>query len=134
MEIPDKFHLIVPQKFFLAPRCSLHHTVSTSIDSFLFAQVTANIIKALLCLAKYSLLDKMVHPAAKCFIVSSCLWHTRHLPSSIIAWTAFQDQVSTICSNNDMIDNIFRWWRFWVSQRWHSSSCSLKNLICCSLD
>ena len=40
--------------------CFLYHTVSTPINLCFFGQVTASIISAPLCLAKYSLLDKTV--------------------------------------------------------------------------
>ena len=48
---------------------SLYHTVSVPINMFSFAQVTASIIIALLCLAKYLLLDKRVHPAIIIIII-----------------------------------------------------------------
>ena len=112
----------------------LYHTVSAPVNLCSFSEVTAIIISALLCLAKYSLLNKTVHPATTCSNVSLCRWHTRHLPCSISLWAAFQDFVPTIGSSIDMIDDAFRGWRFSVSQRWHYSSSSLKNLLCCSLD
>ena len=87
---------------------SLYHTVSAPINLCSFAQVTASIISALLCLVKYSLLGKTMHPATRCSTVSLCPWHTRHWPSSISPRVAFQDLVSTICSSIDMIDDVFR--------------------------
>ena len=92
------------------PPCShrsLYHTVSAPVNLYSFAQVTVSIINALLCLAKYSLLDKTEHPAIRCSIISPCPWHLRHLPFSISPRAAFQDLVSTICSNFDMIDDVF---------------------------
>ena len=41
---------------------------------------------------------------------------------------------SIICSSIDMIDDILWVWRFLVSHRWHSTSCSLKNILCWSLE
>ena len=61
---------------------SLYHTVSAPINLCSFVQVTASIISALLRLPKYSLLDKTVQTASRCFTVSSCPWHTWQLPSS----------------------------------------------------
>ena len=113
---------------------SLYHTVSAPMNLCSLAQVTASIISALLCLVRYSLLHKTINPATRCSTVWTCPWHTQHRPSSISPRPAFQDLVSTICSSIDIIDDVFRWSRFWVGQRWHSSSCSLKNLLCCSLD
>ena len=84
----------------------LYQTVSAPINLRSFAKVTASIINALLCLAKYSLLDKTVHPATSCSTVSSCPRHTRHLPSSISPRPAFQDLVSTIYSIIGMIDDV----------------------------
>ena len=51
----------------------LYQTVSAPINLRSFAKVTASIINALLCLAKYSLLDKTVHPATSCSTVSALL-------------------------------------------------------------
>ena len=93
--------------------------------------MTAGIINGLLCIANYTLLDKTIHPATRCSRASLCPWHTRHLPSSISSRAAFQYLVST---KIDMINDVFRDWRFWVRQRWHSFSFSLKNFFCCSLD
>ena len=61
----------------------LYHNFSAPINLCSFVQVTASIISALLRLAKYLLLDKTVQAASRCFTVSSCPWHTWHLPSSI---------------------------------------------------
>ena len=60
---------------------SLYHIVATQINLCFFAQVIASIISALLFLAKYSLLDKTVHPATTYSTVSSSTWQTWHLPS-----------------------------------------------------
>lgn len=51
---------------------SLYHITSAPINSCSLAQVTASIISALLCLAKYSLLDKTVQRANRCSTVSFC--------------------------------------------------------------
>ena len=117
-------------KTVLCSHCFLYHTVSAPTNLHSFSQVTASVINALLCLAKYLLLNKAVHPVTRCSTVSYYPWHARHLSSSISLWASFQDLVSTICSRIDMIDDALQKWRFWVSQRWHSSSCSLKNLLC----
>ena len=103
-------------------RC-LQHIISTAINSCSFTQVTESIISVLLCLAKYSLLDKTEYPTTRCSTVSSCHWHTRHLASLISPCAAFQDLVYIICSSIDMIDYVFCEWRTCVSQRWHSCSC-----------
>ena len=94
---------------------SLYHTVSAPINLCSFTQVTGSIVSTLLSLVKYSLLNKAMHSASRCFTVSSCTWDTRHLPSSTSPWAAFQDLVSTICSSIDMIDNAF-WWVKILSQ------------------
>ena len=96
---------------------SLYHTVSFRIDLCSFAQVTTSNISALLCIANYLLLDKMMHTSTNCSTVSSYPRHTRHLLSSVSPRDTFQDLLSTICSSIDMIDDVFCGSRFWVSQR-----------------
>ena len=81
-------------------------TTPTLLNSCSVVKVTAGIINALLCFPNYTLLDKTVYPATRCSAVLLCPWHTRHLPSSISSWAAFQYLVSTICSK---IDKCFPW-------------------------
>ena len=61
------FSKIIPRS-----HCSLYYTMSAPINLCSFAQVAASIISTLLCLAKYSLLDKTVPPVTRCCTVSSC--------------------------------------------------------------
>ena len=109
-----------------------YQIASWSINSCCFAQAIARITSTLLCLVRYSLFANLVHPATRCSTVFECCLHIQHLPSFINPLASFHDLVSTICSNMVMIAAVFPWLRFWDNHTWHSCSCSLYNLLCCS--
>ena len=93
---------------FLHSHRSLNQTMSPPTSSYSFAQATAMIISALLCLNKSSLFAKTLHPATDA-------------PSWTNSLAAFHDLVSTICSSIVMIEDVFLPCKFWHNQRWHSS-------------
>ena len=103
---------------------SLHQTTSPLTSSYSFAQATAMTISALLCLDEYSLFAKALHLATRCSMVSSLSGHTLQCPSWTNLVAAFHDLVSIICSSIVMIEDVFPSCKFWLNQRWHSSSCS----------
>ena len=110
---------------------SFYHTISIPIRSYSFAHSTANIIRAQLCLDRYSLFARTLHPVTRCSTVSLCSLQTLHLPSSTKPLTAFHDLVSTICSSIFIIADALRRCKFWDSHMWHSSSWSLNGSLCC---
>ena len=112
-----------PTPFLPHSHRSLYQTTSPSTSLYSFTQ-TAISISALLCLDKYSLFAKTLHPAARCSVVSPLSWHTLQCPSWTNPLAAFHDLVSTICSSIVMIEDFFLPCNFWLNQRWHSSSCS----------
>ena len=79
------------------------------------------IISALLCLDKYSLFAKTLHPATRCSMLLSLSWHTLQCPSWTNSLAAFYDLVSTICSSIDMIEDVFLPCKVCLNQRWYSS-------------
>ena len=79
------------------------------------------IISALLCLDKYSLFAKTLHPVTRCSMVLSLLWHTLQCRSWASSLAAFYDLVSTTCSSIVMIEDVFLPCKIWLNQRWYSS-------------
>ena len=85
----------------------------SNTNSCRFAQATAVIISARLCLVRYSLFASLVHPATRCFTISECWVHILHVPLSVIRLDSFHDLVSTMCSNIVIIAAVFPGLRFW---------------------
>ena len=96
----------------LSHRC-LYQMASRPISSCCFAQATARIISARLCLVRYSLFVSLVHPPTRCSTVSECWVHILQLPSSVSPFASFHDLVSTTCSNIVIIASVFPELRFW---------------------
>ena len=99
-------------------------------------QTTAITISTLLCLARYSLLASMLHPAKRSWTLSlslsHCSLHNLHWLFSESFLTSFQALVSTICYNTDIMANVFLGVKFWSSHILHFLSCFLYIAVCIS--
>ena len=94
---------------------SLYHITLLPVISYSLAQLTAMIINALLCRARYSLFARTLHPATICSTASSLSRYTLHCLSWANPLDTFRDFVSTICSSIVMIDDVFRPCKFWFN-------------------
>ena len=94
-----------------------------------FAQATARIICARLCLVRYSPSASLMFPATTCSTVSEYWIHFLQLPSSASTLASFHDLVSIVCSNIVLIAAVFPGQGIWDNHTWHSCSCPLYNLL-----
>ena len=98
------FHLF--QSLFRVPS-SLYITVSLGSRPFFVVHFTANIFKVLLCRLTYSVPASFLHPDKRLCTVSLCSPHNLHLSHSTNPLIFFHALVSTICSCNTNIDDVF---------------------------
>ena len=87
--------------------------------------MTSRIINLLLGLAKYSVLARTD---------GLTLLMTYSVTSAINCLLSCHDFVSTICSNNTVMEAIFLGIRFCIDQRWYSYYCYLNSFLCFSFD
>ena len=97
--------------------------------SAVYAQATAKIICARLCLVRHSPFASLMYPATTCSIVSEYWIHVLQLQSPASPLASFHDLVFIICSNIVLIAAVSPGLRFWDNHTWHCCSCPLYNLL-----
>ena len=104
---PRRVSVHLFQSLFLHSKFVVYHFVSLGSRSFSVAHFTANTFKVLLCRLTYSVPASFLHPDKRWCTVSLCSPHNLHLSHSTNPLIFFHALVSTICSCNTNIDDVF---------------------------